>query len=310
MPEGNRVAQRFKEIAADLKAMAEGVVAAAPGDKAPPKTPPPAEAEVNLPLAASGNDRARALVDLDKKFVVEAAAMPPAVSSYFRRWSFLTPEVCRTWRAGYLPRDGGDDKSGGTMRGRIVFPYHAEDGQLLTWFGLDAEHAEKLRQWETTDKSEPRPEPYRFIKGYRRGIELFGQHRLREEAVATKAKDVGLVVVNDPAGVMRLDTLGVPAVGLCGTLITREQAMKAARLARETAGGIVTVLLDCDGEGEQGMRQALGYLAQLTPVRLAWSGKMYGGKHQGRAVDSLTNDEWAEVATYLASGKAEGWSLR
>ena len=36
------------------------------------------------------------------------------------------------------------------------------------------------------------------------------------------------------------------------------------------AGGIVTVFFDNDPEGERGMKQALGYLAQLIPVRLAW----------------------------------------
>ena len=58
-------------------------------------------------------------------------------------------------------------------------------------------------------------------------------------------------------------------------------------LAREVAGGVVTVLLDCDDEGENGMKQALGYLSQLVPVRLAWTSKMYGGKFKGRQPESL-----------------------
>src|SRR5439155_6218929 len=105
-------------------------------------------------------------------------------------------------------------------------------------------------------------------------------------------------------------TLGVPAVALCSNTITREQAVKAARLARELAGGILTVLLDCDPEGENGMRQCLGYLAQLCPVRLAWTSKMYGGKFKGRQPESLQIDEWQEIAAFLRTGQAEGWSLR
>src|SRR5205823_7299613 len=123
---------------------------------------------------------------------------------------------------------------------------------------------------------------YHFVKGFLRGLELFGQHALRLEGTPERLRGLGLVVTEGPNAVIRLDALGVPAVGLCAHTITREQAAKAARLARELAGGVVTVLLGCDAAGESGMKQALGYLAQLTPVRLAWTGKMYGGKFQGR----------------------------
>jgi hypothetical protein len=50
---------------------------------------------VNVPLAKSDNERARGLVDLDHKFVVDPAEMPPAASRYFRQRPFLTPEVCK-----------------------------------------------------------------------------------------------------------------------------------------------------------------------------------------------------------------------
>jgi hypothetical protein len=109
--------------------------------------------------------------------------------------------------------------------------------------------------------------------------------------------------------VIRLDTLGVPAVALCSNTISREQAAKAARLARELAGGIVTVLLDCDSEGETGMKQCLGYLAQLCPVRLAWTSKMYGGKFKGRQPESLGIQDWQEIEGYVRSGEARGWTL-
>ena len=76
----------------------------------------------------------------------------------------------------------------------------------------------------------------------------------------------------------------------------REQAAKAAQLARQVGGGIVTIFLDCDAEGEAGMKQALGYLAQLVPVRLAWTSKMYGGKFKGRQPESLRVEEWQEIS--------------
>ena len=57
------------------------------------------------------------------------------------------------------------------------------------------------------------------------------------------------------------------------------------------------------------MRQCLGYLAQLTPVRLAWTSRMYGGKFKGRQPESLTLEEWQKIEAYLRSGRLEGWSL-
>ena len=124
---------RFKEIAADLKAMVErhpACRATATGTAAPAKPPAPEAPKVNVPLAQSGNERARGLVELDRKFIRDIASMPPAASAYVRRRPFLTPEACREWRVGYLPRDTGGDHAGGTMRGKIVYAYHSAEGNL------------------------------------------------------------------------------------------------------------------------------------------------------------------------------------
>lgn len=300
---------RFKAIAADIAAMVAGCMRGTETPAPVPVVAAPAPEKVNLPLKDSGNEKARGLIELDRKFTVDVAGMSAAASAYFRRRPFLTSEECRKWRIGFLPRDTGNDKSGGTMRGKIVYPIQSESGDVLTWFGRDPEFEEKHRQWEVTDKTEREPEKFHFVKGFHRGQELFGQHRLRKPDCSEKLKSLGLIVVEGSNDVIRLSSLGVPAVGLCSNTITREQATKAARLARELAGGIVTVFLDCDDEGEKGMKQCLGYLAQLTPVRLAWTSKMYAGKFQGRQPESLTDGEWKEIEGYLTTGKAE-WSVR
>lgn len=301
---------RFKQIAADVVAMTSGIMRGVDvPSPAVPKSAPVPEVKVNLPLKESENERAKALTELDTKFVVDVASMTPKASAYFRRRTFLTPDVCRQWRMGLLPRDAGEDKSGGTMRGRIVYAYSSETGDVLTWFGRDPEFEEKHQKWEAAGKVEKEPEKFHFVKGFHRGIELFGQHALRREANAEQLKSVGLIVVEGPNDVIRLDTLGVPAVGLCSNTITREQAAKAAKLARELAGGIVTVFLDCDPEGETGMKQCLGYLAQLTPVRLAWTSRMYGGRFKGRQPESLSMDEWGQIREFLMTGRPEGWTL-
>lgn len=296
--------ERFRALALDLQMMAEGI---AP-KSTPSATPPPPKAadvvppEHNVPLAQSPNDRARALVRLDDKFLGDLSAMPPAASAYLRRRAFLTPEVRKAWRMGYLPRDAGGDNAGGTMRGHIVYAYHAADGELLTWFGRDAGFETKHREWEATDRSGREPEKFHFVKGFHRGLELYGQERLRDPALREALQRFGLVLCEGPNDVIRLSTLGVPAVGLCSNRITREQAAKAAAFANECAGGTATVFLDCDTEGENGMKQALGYLAQLVPVRLAWTSTMHGGKFKGRQPESLSSEEWAEIAAFLTRG--------
>ena len=57
------------------------------------------------------------------------------------------------------------------------------------------------------------------------------------------------------------------------------------------------------------MKQCLGYLAPLVPVRLGWMTKMYGGKFRRRQPESLLAEEWAEIRDYLVSGQMAGWSL-
>ena len=299
---------RFKDIAKDLQAMAGGETGTPSSAPAAPLAP--IIEKVNVPLKESDNERARGLTALDAKFLVEVADMNPKASRYFRTRPYLTPEVCKRWRMGYLPRDtGGEDKSGGTMRGKVVYGYANEAGEVLTWFGRDPEFEEKHQQWDASGRTEKEPEKFHFVKGFHRGIELFGLHRLREEQRRESVQKLGVILVEGPNDVIRLDTLGVPAVALCSNTITREQAVKVALLARELSNGIVTVLLDCDPEGLNGMKQCLGFLAQLTPVRLAWTDRMFGGKFKGRQPESLSIQDWQEIAAFLQTGERQGWAV-
>jgi hypothetical protein len=299
---------RFKDIAKDLLAMVEGRAGDAPPVPVGPPVPP--APKINVRLKDSENERARALITLDAKFVVDAQTMSQRAAGYFRKRPFLTPEVCQRWRMGYLPRDtGGEDKSGGTMRGKIVYGYCDDQGEVLTWFGRDPEYEEKRQTWETAGKHDKEPEKFHFVKGFHRGVELFGAHRLRESGRPEQIQKLGLLLVEGPNDVIRLDTLGVPAVALCSNTITREQTEKVASIAGELGCGVVTVFLDCDDEGLNGMRQCLGYLAQRTPVRLAWTDRMYGGKFKGKQPESLTIQEWTEIGAFLRDGTMDGWRL-
>ena len=147
------------------------------------------------------------------------------------------------------------------------------------------------------------------MKGFHRGLELFGADHLHEEGRPEQIQKLGLILVEGPNDVIRLDTLGVPAVAICSNTITREHAVKVALLAHELGNGIVTALLDCDPEGLNGMTQCLGTLAQLTPVRLAWNDRMFGGKFRGRQPESLRIDELQEITSFLQTGERKDWSL-
>jgi hypothetical protein len=286
--------QRFKEIAADLAAMAGGEAppARAAEERAAAVEKSPAKPPVNVPLALSENERARELVHLDEQFVTDVAAMPPEASAYFRRRPFLTPEVCQTWKVGYLPQSA---KS--LLRGKIVYGYHSPTGELLTWFGRDPRYEQKLAAWKTSDRSEPDPMKTQFVKGFHRGLELYGESAVREAASEGRrsAAGAGLILVEGPNDAIRLHTLGEQAVAACSNTLTREQAERAAKLARDVADGTILLLLDCDEEGERGSQQALALLAEYAPVRLGWSGSMHAGRYKDRQPESLSADDWRAI---------------
>lgn len=286
---------RFKALAADLAAMHAGMIRAAdlPETATAPPTPKPAPG--NVPLAESPNEKARALVHLDAKFVRDPAALPPPASKFVRTRPYLTTETLADWRVGYLPRDTGENRSGGTMRGKVVFPMHSDSGALLTWFGLDPDYEQTFAAWEKGDKKDTAPEKYHFVKGFHYGLEVFGQERLTSREHREVLKAFGLPVVPDPTQVMKLATLGLPAVASCRAGVTREQAAKIGRLAREFADGKATVWADCTEAGETAMKAMLGYLSQECFVRVAWTTKSHGGAFAGQTLDSLTAEDVVTV---------------
>ena len=295
---------RFKAILHDLQAMAAGEEGMTPTvdqrtDAPAAPSAPATRHRGNVPLAQSGNERARALVDLDRKFIVEAAQMSPQAASYVRHRRFLTREACVRWRVGYLPRDAGGDHVGGTMRGKFVYPMLSDDGEVLTWFGRDPDYEAKAHEWVAAGKQGKEPEKYHFVKGFERGGELFGQHRLQEEGMREKLEGVGVLVVPGPNDVIALDAIGVPAAGLCAHGITREQVEKIGQMAGDVGGGRATVLLDCTEVGVLAARVVLVALAEVCAVRLAWSDAMHDGRFKGRTVASLTAEEWETLRREL-----------
>ena len=115
----------------------------------------------------------------------------------------------------------------------------------------------------------------KFVKGYHRGLELYGQHasRLKDRKIEDSLSQHGLVIVEGPNDVMRLDCLGIAAVGLCSDKATGEQVEKICRFAKQVAKGRVSLMLDRDEEGEAGAKELLWRLSQWdgTISSVGWS---------------------------------------
>ena len=101
-------------------------------------------------------------------------------------------------------------------------------------------------------------------------------------------------MVPGPNDVIALEALGAPAVGLCDTAVSTEQAEKLGAFSREI-GCVVTVMFDCTEEGDLAGRLAIVELAERCPVRLAWSPRLHGGIFKGRKIDSLTCVDWEAI---------------
>ena len=223
-----------------------------------------------MPLIRHENENARKIADLEADFITDPAEMPPAVARYFReREEWLTPEVCERWGMGYLPRDGRS-----MLRGWIVYAHRNEEGEVLTYSGRDAGFAEKHAKWIRNGRPEKqKPLKHKYVKGYQRGLELYGQQhgRLQDTEFKRSLKDRGLVVVEGMNDVIRLDTLGIAAIGLCSNKATDEQVAKIVRYAERAAKGRVTLLPDRDQEGVAGFQPLAWKLMQSgLDVRLGW----------------------------------------
>jgi len=289
-PSGDRLkGPEFREIAEDLRALVCGELPSENSIIAPASAVAevPAEPLVNVPLKDSDNDRARELVTLDDKFITGVAQMNPKAAAYVRKRVFMTPEVMRKFRCGYLPNDAGS-----LLRGHFVYGWADAKGDVLTWFGRNLNYEDQHEKWKRSGDSKEEPSKFRFVKGFHRGLELYGEDIFRREAQEEYLRETGVVVVEGPNDVIALYALGVPAVAVCSNTLTGDQANKLAFLANEIGGGTVSVMFDLDREGENGAKQAILELATLCRVRYAWTSELAGGLFNGRQPESVTIEEW------------------
>ena len=230
---------RFRQILSDLKAMAGGITQQTTEvERGKQTTPsPPSESKVNVLLKDKEKEQARKLVTLDERFlVVPDEKMNRHAASYQRRRSFLTPELCREERCGYLPRLGsGGDRRGGTLQGKWVYCYADEQGEPLAWFGRNLRYEEQHQEWIAHGREGKKPEKFQFVKGFHRSIEVYGQHEWNIESVQQKIRnEIGaLLLVEGPNDRIALKSLGVPAFAICSNRIATAQTTRVAAKASE-----------------------------------------------------------------------------
>ena len=274
---------QFKAVRDDIREMLGETPAPQP-DAHETDTPDDTKLPVNTPLKDSPIAAARKLVDLHEQCrVVPDDSMNRYAAAYLRSRPFLTPEACASWQCGALPHNART-----LLRGKFIYPLLDEQGDVLTWFGRDPQFEAKQQKWIRDGRpSQREPNKYQFVKGFHKGLELFGQHRLVSDEVRRKLVDLDVLpVVEGPNDVIALEHLGVPSLGVCGNRVTTEQARKLAGYARRL-GVPIGLMFDNDAEGESGAKQSLPILAEHWPVRLIWSASTCGGQFRGWQPEQL-----------------------
>ncbi len=302
-PSGGRLrGEEFKAAVRKLRAIQEGDVSNQTPSVEPAKvdaqSAPRDSPQVNPPLKRHPKEAARSLVNLYEDLVSDPSEMPPNAAAYFRSRPWLTEDVCRKWGVGYLPRNGRS-----LLRGWIVYTQRNERGDVISYSGRDAAFDEKLQKWIRSGRPEGRkPNKHRYVSGYHRGLELYGQRasRMSEPEIKQSLSEIGLVIVEGANDVIRLDSRGVAAVGLCSNRATDEQVEKLVRFATRTSDRRVILLPDRDEEGEVGFRELLWTLNERgLEARLGWSRTMHADTIAGRQPEDITDEDWTRLTSFF-----------
>lgn len=179
-----------------------------------------------------------------------AVSAPLAFRPFSQRLSldpadpFLTAKGIRPQTASRF--DAGRFLGRGWLEGCIAVRLHDPGGIPLGYAGrqLDAEKARRHGKWKL---------PPRFP----RSSTLYNLHRVRDRLPR------GLVLVECPWAVMRLDQIGVPAVALLGTELSSHQR----HLLRDATR--ILLLMDGDNAGHQAALRLRSAFASSIPVTIA-----------------------------------------
>jgi len=262
----------------------------------------PKKPKVNIPLADSDNERTRSVANLHKKLTLDISRLNPAASRYVRGYRFLNEEVGDDWLVGYLSKNTGGDRSGGTLRGRFCIAVKNRDGKIVAYGGRDPEWEHKHAAWVSAGRKEKEPAKWLFPRSFHRGVELYGEHRIVEavDVCREKLQGIGLPVVEGALDAINLwETLDTPCVAILSNKATQHQVERIAELAKQVSDGVVTMLYDCDEAGNSGADRDTVLLSKHCRVQRGWSNEMHGGAFVGKEPSHLTVTDWNTIKAHI-----------
>lgn len=245
---------------------------------------------INVPLRRHDKEAARALADLNEDLVTDISQMSPEAAAYVRkRESWMTPELMQKWGCGWIPGNGRSL----FRKNYFVYTHRNTRGDIVSYSGRDLNFEKKWEKWIKAGKPEgKKPNKHRYVSGFKRGAELYGgiASRLDEPQLRESLEQNGLVVVEGMNDVIRLDELGICAVGLCSNKATLQQVEMLEKFARQVSDGRLVLFPDSDNEGEAGFKELLW---QLSKRRLSVS-TMNSENESERQPEDLST--WPELA--------------
>jgi hypothetical protein len=313
-PHGGRLrGDEFKSAVAKLRQIAveepSAAVSSTPTEKVASSKmeipSPAADATENVPLRKHEKEAARALADLHKDLITDVSQMSPEAAQYVRKRPWMTPELMKKWGIGWIPGNGRSL----FRKSYLVYTHRNERGEIISYSGRDLQFEKKWQKWIRDGKPEgKKPNKHRFVAGFHKGLELYGgfASRLKELHVRESLGKYGIVVVEGMNDVIRMDELGVAAVGLTGNKATGTQIEKLVRFAREAANNRITLLPDCDEEGEAGFKELLWILSEhRAQTTLGISSNVSDGQFRGQQPEDLSASQWQLLSTGLGKGVSE-----
>lgn len=155
----------------------------------------------------------------------------------------LSAEMVQTFGLGYY-----DEK--GMMKGRLVFPIHNREGELVAYCG----------RWH--DDNPPEGEgKYKLPKGFNKSVELYNQHRALD-MLKKQDWNLPLIIVEGYWSAIRLHEAGYPVVATFGSDLSEKQALLISSIAEDAV-----IIYDGDEAGQAGMARALVTLSQHVFVK-------------------------------------------
>lgn len=290
-----RKLKEIRGVVSATRSEAKQVLATTKPKQAAESKPTPATIKRNVPLAKHENEAARKIADLYNDLVYDPSEMSPAAAQYVRSREWMTPELMQKWGVGYIPRDGRS-----MFRGWLVYTHRNQAGEPISYSGRDPLFEEKQQSWLRQGNADAPKKPikHKYVKGFHRGQELFGQQvdRLNDPKIAESLERYGLIVVEGANDVIRLDELGLAAVGLCSNRATEAQIDKIKRFAMTAANKRVLLMPDNDEEGEAGFRDLLWNLVDSgLKIQLGWSRSRNHGMYDRMQPEQLDGAIWRAI---------------